>query len=308
VIPGQEKIKIALVGSSGYVGSVLLQQLINQRVELGVLYNRRMPEKADGCHLLCCDLMDKSKTIEILRGYDVVIHLAWQDVDTNKKSDPKQISNNLEITKNILAACEHNKIKRFVSLSYLGVARECKSTRLSEKYLVEKEILNSQVEEKIIIRSPIIFGGDKHSDRLMSVLEKMMRIPLVYPLPRQKRLLNLVHVHDITRIIIKHLTGQVAYKNMIVPIKGNLYCLGEILKRYMFYTKQTNKIGVGGLLSPPLQYVCEKYIKKQDSSMGLEDIFAISSMQTDADNKLWWLEASDSLAIKGYRDFLKQKI
>ena len=92
-------LRIAITGSCSYIGSALLQQLVNKDIKITALYRSVMPEHMEGMLSVCCDLMDKSRLEECLRGCDAVVHLAWCG---NKGSKTREEEYNLQITKNVL--------------------------------------------------------------------------------------------------------------------------------------------------------------------------------------------------------------
>ena len=63
--------------------------------------------------------------------------------------------------------------------------------------------LNSNLNEVIIIRSPIVMSGKPGEDRYLDAMLNLIKFPLFYPVPlSNKRRFELVSVDELTDLIV----------------------------------------------------------------------------------------------------------
>lgn len=143
--------KIAVTGGSGFIGGRFIS-LFNDKVEIISLNSKNCP--LDNYELI------KNAT----RNVDIIIHTAFDH----------QYKNNINGIKNILKACEENKIKKLVHISTVSVYDPYFAGELNEnvkysslndpysqeKILIEKEIdkLSNKSFDIVILQPSIVYG------------------------------------------------------------------------------------------------------------------------------------------------------
>ena len=67
--------KVAIFGSTGFVGSYIVSKLLSQDFIPRVLIRKGSESKiTSGCELICGDIKDKNAVIETIKGTDAVIY------------------------------------------------------------------------------------------------------------------------------------------------------------------------------------------------------------------------------------------
>ena len=128
--------KILISGSSGYIGSCLFEFLKKKFTVYGI--DKVFPKLKKQKNFFKIDLTNSKKTDEIVSFLKpcLIIHLAGQSTldFINKKKD--YITNNLEVTKNILASVKNNNVKHLMFSSTAAVYKTS-NKKLTEKSKLE---------------------------------------------------------------------------------------------------------------------------------------------------------------------------
>jgi dihydroflavonol-4-reductase len=109
--------QIALSGSSGHLGAVVLQLLVDNGFAVNVLQHQTKisyPHKA--LTVFTGDLNNAASLLNFTSNCDVVIHCAAK-ISINSNSDPTVYETNVMGTQNLVKAAQQNKVKRFIYLS-----------------------------------------------------------------------------------------------------------------------------------------------------------------------------------------------
>ena len=118
---------ILVTGGAGYIGSHIVEQLINDRENVIILdnlvtgYKKLINKKAK---FIKADIKHKSKIIKIIQDHNItsIIHLAaYLNVSEAEKNKKKYYRNNVIGTKNLLEACKNSKVKNIIFSSSCSV-------------------------------------------------------------------------------------------------------------------------------------------------------------------------------------------
>ncbi|MFH0955526.1 MAG: NAD(P)-dependent oxidoreductase [Candidatus Micrarchaeota archaeon] len=163
--------KILVTGSGGLVGKKIAELLVNQKHSV-----------VNFDHNSGFDILDPQAITAAMKECDAVIHCAAL-LNENRGKDLLW-KTNVDGTKNILAACVQNKVKRLVFLSSVGVygtvpGIKNENSPLSPKTLYdqskvagEKFILENRSVGYTIIRSALVVGPSPHWKKLFSFVKK----------------------------------------------------------------------------------------------------------------------------------------
>jgi UDP-glucose 4-epimerase len=126
--------KVIVTGGAGFIGSHLVDGLLDLGHEVVVLDNFSTGRKANLDHvkdkikLVKCDLSNKGEWIEGFKNVDWVFHLAsLADIVPSIQNPESYFRSNVDATFYVLEAARHNNIKRFVysaSSSCYGIPDE----------------------------------------------------------------------------------------------------------------------------------------------------------------------------------------
>ena len=128
------KMKVIVTGGAGFIGSHLVDGLLDLGHEVVVLDNFSTGRKENLDHvkgkikLVKCDLSNKGEWIEEFKNVDWVFHLAsLADIVPSIQNPESYFHSNVDATFYVLEAARHNNIKRFVysaSSSCYGIPDE----------------------------------------------------------------------------------------------------------------------------------------------------------------------------------------
>jgi UDP-glucose 4-epimerase len=115
--------KALVVGGNGFIGSHLVDALIQQEWTVVVLdlQERRYKPAPDSVHYIQGDLSQSYLVREALAGIDTVFHLAWATIHEVSNYDPAaDVHANLIPTLHLLEDCRHADVRRVVFSSSGG--------------------------------------------------------------------------------------------------------------------------------------------------------------------------------------------
>lgn len=120
-------LKVLVTGGHGYLGSHLVEQLLDEghtvhclsRSPMGLLPLSRMQHPR--YRAFCGSFSDPAVLDQALEGCDLCVHLAWGSLPQPSNSDPRgDLSANVLGSLELLEACHRAGVKRFVFLSSGG--------------------------------------------------------------------------------------------------------------------------------------------------------------------------------------------
>jgi UDP-glucose 4-epimerase len=116
--------KVLVTGGAGFIGSELTRQLCGEKASVTVVDNlvngrRENLEGVPGerCHLVVADIRNQEQMAGLLRGVDVVFHLACLGVRHSIHSPRENHEVNATATLGLLDSARANGVKRFVYVS-----------------------------------------------------------------------------------------------------------------------------------------------------------------------------------------------
>lgn len=110
--------KIALIGGSGFIGSVLARQLTAQGHEIRIL--DRLPSPSYPAQTRIVDVTDRQALIDALEGVDIIYNLAAEHRD-DVRPVQKYYDVNVGGAENTVAAAEHHETKTIIFTSTVAV-------------------------------------------------------------------------------------------------------------------------------------------------------------------------------------------
>ena len=232
--------KVALIGGTGYVGSYIIDELIDHDhvprllVRDGSEHKVTQPEK---CEIINGNIEDDEAIGQTLDDCDAVIYLIalireFPDRGlTNEKLQFKGLKRVAEIA-------EEKGVKRFLLMSALGADPNPNGSKyIQAKHLAEQSIKNTGLNWTII-RPSSLFGDPRGGERpeFCMMLDKLMLNLIPYPkflpfpapsfftgmnpLDAGNYALSMIHVKDIASVFVKVLADEDSMKQTI-EIGGN---------------------------------------------------------------------------------------
>ena len=210
---------VALTGSTGFIGSHILNLLVAHNFRIRVLVRPLSNTIIEhpNVETIEGDLHNQSSLNRLTLNADFIIHCAGR---VRGASASPFIHDNLVGTKNILSAASHCHHCKFILISSLAAREPNISDYANSKYESESALKNSDLTQWTIIRPPAVYGpGDTE---LKPIFDWMNRGFLWVP-GRSKQLFSLLHVSDLSRLIVSQLNFSSDTGNTLEPDDGNQY-------------------------------------------------------------------------------------
>ena len=230
---------ILVTGANGFVGRGLLKKLEQDgsfQVRVATRGDRSsVPEYVQ--HVLVGDLSRNTDWSEAIAGVDVIIHLAARAHILNDTSDDPLVefrNMNTYVTENLANQAAAVGVKRFIFISTIGVngASTVAGVRFSEldevhphnayaqsKWEAEqklREIASNSTMEAVIIRPPLVYGGDAGGNFGMLLRILYRNWPL--PLGSVKNCRSFISLPNVTDFIIQTIGHHAAANLSLIHI------------------------------------------------------------------------------------------
>ena len=232
--------KVALIGGTGYVGSYIIDELIDHDhvprllVRDGSEHKVTQPEK---CEIINGDIEDDEAIGQTLDDCDAVIYL----IALIREFPSRGLTNEklqFKGSKRVAEIAEEKGVKRFLLMSALGADPNPNGSKyMQAKHLAEQSIKNTGLNWTII-RPSSLFGDPRGGERpeFCMMLDKLMLNLIPYPkflpfpapsfftgmnpLDAGDYALSMIHVKDIASVFVKILADEGLMKQTI-EIGGN---------------------------------------------------------------------------------------
>ncbi len=231
---------LCLLGGTGFVGRQLLSLLSKQGRQIRVL--SRHPQRhrdlamLAGVELIKANVHDIVSLRQQLSGVDAVINLVG--ILNERRDNGKGFHHaHVELTRNILHACEDRGVHRLLHMSALNADPNANSHYLRSKGEAEQLVMQAKDIDTTCFRPSVIFGaGDSFTNRFASILKVT---PLFLPLACGYSRLAPVYVGDVAQAFADSLDLQASFGQHYDLCGPYHYSLQEIVE----YVNQTLQLG-----------------------------------------------------------------
>ena len=105
--------KILVTGGSGLIGSAIVRRLLDLEHEVSVFDIKK--SKYQDCNFFEGNVTDPERIKDVVRGHEIVIHLAATLGVINTETNPvKTLDTNMGGTRNVLEACKIHGVKKII--------------------------------------------------------------------------------------------------------------------------------------------------------------------------------------------------
>jgi uncharacterized protein YbjT (DUF2867 family) len=222
--------KVALIGGSGFIGS----HLINALVDLGKNVRVATRRRVNAQHLTLlpidvieCDIHDPVQLAGFIDQADAVINLVG--VLQGRRGEPygpEFAKAHVELPRKIAAACEAKGVRRLLHMSAIGADSQGPSMYLRSKGDGEKAIRESGLDWTLF-RSSVVFGPE---DNLLNQFAFLERVFPVIPLACADAQFQPVFVGDVAKAMVNVLDLDAANGQTYELAGPHVYTLAELVR------------------------------------------------------------------------------
>jgi len=168
--------KILITGASGIIGQKLYPNLAAAGYQLRFLVQENEIVQSSNFDITVGDLLDNQSLLQATKDIDLVIHLAGI-THTNHKDLYYKI--NTQGTRNLLQACQTNKVKRFIFISSRTAGKQAGDYALS-KLQAEQAVRQSKLNW-LILRVAEVYGPGVTGaiNQLINLVQKSPIVPII---------------------------------------------------------------------------------------------------------------------------------
>ncbi|MBI2671806.1 NAD-dependent epimerase/dehydratase family protein [Candidatus Woesearchaeota archaeon] len=203
---------ILITGATGFIGKHLVNEL--SKPEFKKKYNFisfvRKPVKE---HFILGSLEDKNSLLIATKDIDCVIHLAGE---TRSSKKDLNYMTNVTGTKNLIEACQENKIKRLIFCGTVNADLNKRGVYGESKRQAEELVKNSYLDY-VILKLGLVYGpGDNQLSKTIALIKKLPVIPIIGDGTKK---IQPVYVEDVVGVILACLEIR-NFKKRIYNISG----------------------------------------------------------------------------------------
>lgn len=214
---------VLVIGGSGFMGSHLADELSNRGYSVTIYDREPSSWKRADQRFIQGDILERDKLMEVVRGFEIVYHFAGVADIGEAAEDPHRTLNvNVMGTTNVLEACRHAGVKRFMFASTIYVYSDRGSF-----YRVSKQATEAIVEayrERFHLDYTILRYGSLYGERAQVwnglkkyVSQAFREGKIVYKgTGRERR--EYIHVSDAARLSVDALDPK--YVNHSLTLTG----------------------------------------------------------------------------------------
>lgn len=197
-------IQTLVTGGTGFVGSAIVKQLVEQKETVLVLTrnpikvepSRRVP----GAHYIEGDVMDPLSLQKAVKGCDSIVHCVQFPGAPfeNPKKGWTYVNVDGQGTKNLCNAAKEENIQRMIYISGLGAGQNRTESWFVAKDMAEKAIVEN-IPHPTILRPSIMYGPQDQSLNKLLLATKM---PVFFPMMgRGQSTVAPLFIEDLAKVV-----------------------------------------------------------------------------------------------------------
>jgi uncharacterized protein YbjT (DUF2867 family) len=149
--------RVFLTGSGGFVGSAILEELVQRGFAVNAVVNRREPPDVGGdVKIFRADLFEPAALDEVVKGCETAIHIVGI-IKENPGAGITFQKMHVEATRSVVESAKRVGVKRYIQMSALGVRTDAMADYGKTKWQAE-EIVRASGLAWTIFRPSLIHG------------------------------------------------------------------------------------------------------------------------------------------------------
>tara|TARA_B100000686_G_scaffold182506_1_gene189493 strand:+ start:407 stop:1291 length:885 start_codon:yes stop_codon:yes gene_type:complete len=227
--------KLFITGASSTLGKNLTTELLKiENVSIRLL-EHHTPVKRESCQTFKADIQDVESLNQACSGIDLVIHLAAL---THSKSMKAYFEVNEKGTEKLIAACQKNKVTRFIYISSTAATQKAGEYGVS-KLRGEKKVKSSNLDW-VILRLSEVYGPEM-DEGMGKLFSWVKRFPVIPVIGDGSCILSPVYIDDIVRAIVEIVKND-SLRNMALNLCGpEEMTMNEVIDRFVQFHKVKRK-------------------------------------------------------------------
>src|SRR5215831_7813739 len=186
---------IAITGTSGFIGSVLLQELRKNGYTV-IALNRRPKASVEERFF---DL-NQPPDAELLKGVDVLIHCAFISAEADPASE--QLN---EVGTNMLTVCaRQNGVKKIIFFSSVSGHANARSAYGKSKFRSEALF---DMHSDVVLKCSLVIGTGGLFSRMVKFVRTKKFIPLI---EGGRQPLQVIAINDVVRVVLKLISENIS--------------------------------------------------------------------------------------------------
>ena len=199
--------KVVVFGGSGFIGSYVVEELINNGYEV-IAADLNSSKYVNEKYFIKCDILDVKAVNEIVKNASIVYNFAgFANLDDAIANPIKALELNVMGNLNVLEACKNNNIKRFVYASsayamsdkgsFYGISK-LTSEKLTEEYYKKFGL------EFTIIRYGSVYGErDYHNNYIYNLVKNAMQTGAINHSGDGEEVREYIHAADVAKLALQ---------------------------------------------------------------------------------------------------------
>jgi nucleoside-diphosphate-sugar epimerase len=273
-------VKIVITGCSGFIGNYLTRYFLDKRWFVYGISRRRVNISNKNFHWIQSSI---DKCLFQLPPVDFCVHAAALSPN-NKSSNVDYINTNVIGTSNLLRSIIESKCKKIVFLSGVSLYGKVLDKVIDEetpvinpcvygvsKYLAEREIIEQENIEYIILRLPGVLGKNAKTPWLVQLIKNMIKDQSIDVYNKDESFNNAVDVYDLSKFIDLCLSDYRIKNEIFVLSAFNSMKISEIID---YIKTLTNSKSIISFYNKGNSFTidCSKSVKFGYKASGMKDI------------------------------------
>ncbi len=222
---------VGILGGTGFVGRRLANRLVRQGYHVKILTRDRERHKEDlillpNLELIETNVNSESYLTEHLNGCDAMINLVGILNESGTSGDGFKKAH-VELTKNVISACQALGIKRLLHMSALNADPNGPSHYLKTKGEAEDLVHAAGDIQTTSFRPSVIFGPE---DSFFNRFALLLKISPVFPLACPNARFAPVYIDDLTSAMVQTLENKDYYGQRLDICGNETYTLQELVR------------------------------------------------------------------------------
>ncbi|MDO5623875.1 MAG: complex I NDUFA9 subunit family protein [Pseudomonadota bacterium] len=225
-----EGARILLLGGSGFIGSVLCEQLQRRGVRVTVPTRHRASARhlwpMPAVRLVAADIHDSAALARLLPGHDAVVNL----VGILHGSESDFARTHAELPRQLAAACAQVGVRRVLHVSALGADAAAPSLYQRSKAAGEAALQEAAARGRIdltVLRPSVVFGA---GDSFLNLFARLQRVLPVMPLAGADARMQPVWVRDVADALVRSLGEGTTIGQTIEACGPDVFTLRQLVR------------------------------------------------------------------------------